>query len=552
MFERRAKRATENAMKSLNFFAGVAAIAAGLLSLGCGSDDVVGTEPATTQTSTATSGPKPDGTPCKTNLDCMGGNACADETSACVAGFCASRAAGDALSHTGLSCSDGSMCTTSDSCSGGKCGGKVVNCDDNNTCTNDSCDAKTGCQYSAQSGVLCTDNDACTTGDKCTTGGKCAGEKPECDDKNPCTTDSCDKAKGCVSIPNANACDDGNVCTEGDLCSAGACAAGKTKTCNDNNVCTDDSCDAAVGCKFGAKADAAKVSCSDADPTTAKDTCVGGKCLGEAFWQCDNDVDCVEMVGTLCGTAYCTGNTCKVKFDLNFDDGNPCTLDGCDPDKGPTHVPQIGTACNDNSACTEFDSCTSEKSCKGTAKKCDDGNACTENKCDAVSGCLFPKLDASSISDKKWSTTDLCDPSTGPVHIPYNFKVEGAVPVDMQQQFVPVPVLTFYVKLVGAAGYGKVVKPTVNASSYSILAEELCPTYLSGMPTPLRLTVHAYGGNEYVVMGGEWGSIFDGDGKKMATSALPIAAFMPDGSPQPQDHKSAELEQRCKDLMASQ
>lgn len=451
------------------------------------------------------------------------------------------------------SCFDGSLCTTDDTCTGVKCVGKVVNCDDNNTCTNDSCDAKTGCQYSAQSGVLCTDGDACTVGDKCTTGGKCAGDKPDCEDKNPCTTDSCDKVKGCVSVPNANACDDGNVCTEGDVCSAGACAAGKAKTCNDNNVCTDDSCDAAVGCKFGAKADALKVACSDKDPTTADDVCVGGKCIGKAYWQCDADADCVKMAGTLCGEPYCAAGTCKVKFDPSiYEDGNPCTLDGCDPDTGPTHVPQIGVTCNDNNACTEFDSCTSEKSCKGAAKKCDDGNACTENKCDAVSGCLFPKLDASSISDKKWSTKDSCDPIAGMIHTPSSFKFEGAVPVDMQQQFVPVPVLTFYVKLVGGAGYGKVVKPTVNASSYSILAEELCPTYLSGMSTPLQLTVHAYGGNEYVVMGGEWGSIFDENGKKLATSALPISAFMPDGSPQPQDHKSVELEQRCKELMASQ
>ena len=44
-----------------------------------------------------------------------------------------------------------------------------------------------------------------------------------CNDNNPCTNDSCDSVSGCVFSNNTNACDDGNNCTAGDACSGGAC-----------------------------------------------------------------------------------------------------------------------------------------------------------------------------------------------------------------------------------------------------------------------------------------------------------------------------------------
>jgi hypothetical protein len=286
------------------------------------------------------------------------------------------------------------MCTTGDTCSGGKCGGKIVNCDDNNPCTNDSCDPKIGCQHSVQTGVLCSDSDACTSNDKCTTGGKCAGDKVDCDDKNPCTTDSCDPAKGCVNSFNANPCDDGNVCTEGDVCKDGACGAGKAKSCDDGNVCTDDSCDMTFGCKFSAKADAAKFVCSDKDPTTADDVCVSGKCIGKAFWQCDVDEDCLATIKTKCGTPVCVPvdptkpaeKTCKVIFTASVDDGNPCTADSCDILKGVLHETMVGAPCADGDACTVLDSCTAEKTCKGSTKQCEDGDACTFDSCDKNTG----------------------------------------------------------------------------------------------------------------------------------------------------------------------
>lgn len=424
-------------MKSLNFFAGVAAIAASLLlSLGCGSDDVVGTEPATTQTSTATSGPKPDGTPCETNIDCMGGNVCADETSACVAGLCASRAAGDALSHAGFSCSDGSMCTTGDTCSGGKCSGKVVDCDDKTTCTNDSCDPKLGCVHKTQVGVQCTDGNACTSNDACTTGGKCVGDKVDCDDKNPCTTDSCDPAKGCVNSFNANPCDDGNVCTEGDVCKDGACGAGKAKSCDDGKQCVDDACDPIKGCAY--KASIAGQMCDDGLSKTNGDACNGnGQCVGKTSTACSVDSDCAKLdVDTKCATYVCNTSLglCAPKENVLVDDANLCTKELCDPKTGNTlHLP-IAASCEDGNKCTVGDQCLGGQCASGTATlPCDDGNACTLESCESATGCAttFKVCD-----DKNTYTDDSCAPKFGCQFVPQKVQVSCEIPEDFMKGFV--------------------------------------------------------------------------------------------------------------------
>jgi hypothetical protein len=44
-----------------------------------------------------------------------------------------------------------------------------------------------------------------------------------CNDNNACTNDSCDPASGCVFANNNNTCDDGNACTINDACSGGSC-----------------------------------------------------------------------------------------------------------------------------------------------------------------------------------------------------------------------------------------------------------------------------------------------------------------------------------------
>ncbi len=58
-------------------------------------------------------------------------------------------------------------------------------------------------------GAPCSDANACTAGDVCSTTGQCVSGAPlNCDDNNTCTVDSCDPARGCVhEAAPENICD---------------------------------------------------------------------------------------------------------------------------------------------------------------------------------------------------------------------------------------------------------------------------------------------------------------------------------------------------------
>ncbi len=199
-----------------------------------------------------------DGVPCDDENPCTVGDVCGDGSftagkpkkcdsgQPCVDAVCDLTDGGKcAFSDTkkGSGCDDGDKCTGADVCDSGKCVGDQVSCDDQNPCTIDACDKKSGkCANSPESGA-CSDGDACTVEDACQAG-KCAAGKPKsCDDGQSCTADSCDKATGCVMKAKSGNCDDGDACTVGDTCEAGKCNPGKALTCNDNKFCTADSCD---------------------------------------------------------------------------------------------------------------------------------------------------------------------------------------------------------------------------------------------------------------------------------------------------------------------
>ncbi|MBI5609160.1 MAG: hypothetical protein HY902_09790, partial [Deltaproteobacteria bacterium] len=179
-------------------------------------------------------------------------------------------------------CNDNDACTTGDVCSGGKCAGPgSLDCDDGNPCSNDSCDKSNGCQH-VNNTVACNDSDACTTGDVCS-GGKCGGPSAlNCDDNNVCTNDSCDKAQGCLHANNTLGCNDNDACTSGDQCSGGACS-GAAITCDDKNDCTVDTCNKSTGCVFTNAA--AGTACNDGNVCTVGDSCLNSVCKpGNQVW----------------------------------------------------------------------------------------------------------------------------------------------------------------------------------------------------------------------------------------------------------------------------
>jgi hypothetical protein len=146
-------------------------------------------------------------------------------------------------------------------------------------------------------------------------------------------------------------CDDFNKCTESDACRADGACEGNPFTCDDGNKCTVDSCSPKIGCStvpnIGAQ-------CNDGDECTGNDVCKsGGSCVGEA---------------------------------KSCDDGNPCTIDACNKNKGCYYANSQGSSCEDGNPCTTSDACQNGLCSPGLAKVCNDGNACTTDSCDQEDG----------------------------------------------------------------------------------------------------------------------------------------------------------------------
>ncbi|MBL8787943.1 MAG: hypothetical protein JNJ59_23815 [Deltaproteobacteria bacterium] len=73
-------------------------------------------------------------------------------------------------------------------------------------------------------GTACDDGDPCTVEDTCTTAFVCTGRARDCDDQNACTQDSCESDGTCLSAPLSALCDppEGS-CAVGAECQGGAC-----------------------------------------------------------------------------------------------------------------------------------------------------------------------------------------------------------------------------------------------------------------------------------------------------------------------------------------
>lgn len=332
----------------------------------------------------------------------------------------------------GLVCDDGSKCTIQDACKGGKCATAVkLDCDDKNPCTVDACGPLAGCVHgSIGEGGPCSDGNPCTDTDKCKSG-KCAGAKKDCNDDNACTIDLCDLKSGkCNAVlDNKLKCSDGDPCTTGDKCLDGVCKA-SALTCDDNNPCTVDGCDGKGGClnKLELNKD-----CDDGNACTALDRCtIAAKCEGKAK-DCDDGSACTvdscingacvikAAVGKACDDGNkCTNNDacnnkgeCEAKL-VSCDDGNACTkiAGPCSPVNGCTVVPDDGKNCTDGNACTYLDKCL-KGSCEGTAVNCNDNNVCTVDNCDAKSGCVNKQ---NTCDDSNDCTFDKCDNKKGCLH----------------------------------------------------------------------------------------------------------------------------------------
>jgi hypothetical protein len=152
-------------------------------------------------------------------------------------------------------------------------------------------------------------------------------------------------------------CIDGDVCNGDEICDGfGFCAAGVPPVIDDNNACTTDSCDPVLGTSHVPVAGG--TSCSDGDVCTGDELCDAlGNCL--------------------------PGQPIVVT------DGDPCTIDSCDPNDGTvSHTPTpAGASCSDGNPCNGDETCSAAGICElGAPPIVDDGIGCTLDVCDPVEG----------------------------------------------------------------------------------------------------------------------------------------------------------------------
>lgn len=156
----------------------------------------------------------------------------------------------------------------------------MPDCDDQNSCTDDSFDKQAEqCRHRATTNS-CDDGNACTQDDRCDEG-TCRGVARSCDDQNVCTLNLCDPTSGCVFPPDGRLCADDDPCTK-DVCDpAGGC---QHPNADDGTSCGGLSCAVAHVCVFGAcreldiSASSEGYPCSDGDVCTQDDACHAGEC----------------------------------------------------------------------------------------------------------------------------------------------------------------------------------------------------------------------------------------------------------------------------------
>ncbi|HEX2873920.1 MAG TPA: MYXO-CTERM sorting domain-containing protein [Polyangiaceae bacterium] len=365
---------------------------------------------------TCAHGATADNTPCADANKCDGaetcqggvckepaGFMCPTDNNACHAPTCSGNNCSQQL-LTGTDCPDANLCNGTEKCNNGVCNvpGTPKDCDDQNPCTADGCDPKTGdCIHTPVTpGELCENGDVCDGVGVCAAGGvcqvqpaaPCVANRPN----DPCNVYACDKVKGCVvaSFTTA-ACNDSDPCTVGDKCDgAGKCVSGAAQKCDDGNPCTADTCTKGVGCTAVAANENA--TCDDGNDCSTGDKCVAGKCKSSGGKTCADDtnpctVATCDPANQVCGQSnddslkcqvdkcheitQCANGVCPTGAPIDCADTNPCTKDACDPATGCTHEPDDTATCTDTDLCTESTSCKAGK-CVGVATVCEPVSDC--------------------------------------------------------------------------------------------------------------------------------------------------------------------------------
>jgi len=322
--------------------------------------------------------PAPAGTSCESDGNACNGESSCDAAGACQPGTPPSTDDGNpctvdaclpigGVTHTpvsaGTSCEDTTVCNGNEVCNAfGAClSGPPPTTDDGNLCTIDDCDPDAGVTHTAAAaGTSCSNGNACDGAEVCDGSGICSpGAPPTLDDGNPCTVDVCDAAGGVTHSPTAagTSCADTNICNGTETCDgSGTCSPGSPPVLADANPCTIDTCDPATGVAH--EPVPAGTTCSDADLCNGAEVCdVSGVCQPGTPVNTDDGNQCTSgscdpstglvtqqavAAGTSCNVTTCSAGTCDsagtcIAGPSPADDGDPCTIDTCDPEFGITH-----------------------------------------------------------------------------------------------------------------------------------------------------------------------------------------------------------------------
>lgn len=266
---------------------------------------------------------------------------------------------------------------------GGNGGGDAcdnVDCNDDNPCTDDVCNAGT-CEHTAAAVFTVPQ----TSGD-CKEA-TCEGTEivqnadeddlPE-DDGNPCTSESCEgDTPTFTNLPEGTTCNGDGQCSEDGLCSS---------------CLEDDDCGTDTAC--------ADVSCGDNGECEA-DIDVGAVISG------DDDGDCDALI---CVEDELEPQEIFFADDIE-DDDNLCTTDTCDMVEGAVHTPvNENDPCDDGLFCTGTDTCNATGVCQHTGDPCSAGGVCANECNEAADNCFNPANDACGNSaDTQCTNPDTCD-----------------------------------------------------------------------------------------------------------------------------------------------
>ncbi len=183
--------------------------------------------------------------------------------------------------------------------------------------------------------------------------------------------------------------------------------------CDDGLDCTLDSCVPADAAKNAKRFCAWSVApgrclvngvCAADGATRASNACERCDAMSPLVWTvvaagsaCDDQSVCTT--GDACRDGACGGVL------IECADGNACTRDGCDALTGCTHDPLDAFTCDDAVRCTIDDRCHGA-TCSGTANACDDGDPCTVDACSELEGCTHATPARLACDDGDACTSD--------------------------------------------------------------------------------------------------------------------------------------------------